>query len=101
MNGLYVGSIKDSKDLEQLGKNKITHILSVYEDPKEGLLPVSISLPRQGCLFLTCLVHFQNIKYLCIKASDHATQDIKQFFPQAIDFIHQVRINNGAVLVHW
>jgi hypothetical protein len=28
-------------------------------------------------------------------------KDIKQFFEEAIDFIHQVRINNGNVLVHW
>jgi atypical dual specificity phosphatase len=34
--GLYVGSIKDSKDAEQLSKNNITHIVSIHEDAKNG-----------------------------------------------------------------
>ena len=70
-------------------------------------------------------VFFKNITYKLFKASDHASQgkifhfywwsysnikikfcyvnlkDIKQFFEEAIDFIHNARINNGNVLVHW
>lgn len=38
--GLFVGSIRDSKDQDQLTKNGITHILSIYEDPKEGAIQV-------------------------------------------------------------
>ena len=34
--GLYLGSLKDSKDPEQLEKNQITHILSIHDDAKEG-----------------------------------------------------------------
>jgi atypical dual specificity phosphatase len=41
--GLYVGSIRDSKDKEQLTRNQITHILSIYEDPKDGGLEVKIN----------------------------------------------------------
>jgi len=47
------------------------------------------------------MLFFKNIKYKCFKASDHASQDIKQFFEEAIDFIHEARLNNGNVLVHW
>lgn len=39
--GLYVGSIRDSKDMNQLKANNITHILSVYDDAKEGNLEVT------------------------------------------------------------
>lgn len=42
--GLYVGSIRDSKDMEQIKKHKITHILSIYEDAKEGNLEVDFCL---------------------------------------------------------
>lgn len=78
--GLYVGSIRDSKDMEQIRKHGITHILSIHEDAREGT--------------------FKEIEYLCFKASDHASQDIKQFFDEAIDFIHKARLKNGCVLVH-
>ena len=36
MPGVFVGSIRDSRDLDQIKKNNITHILSIYEDPKEN-----------------------------------------------------------------
>lgn len=78
--GLFVGSIRDSKDLEQIKKHNITHIVSIHEDAKEGSI--------------------QNIEYLCFTASDNASQDIKKFFEDAIDFIHNARLNNGNVLVH-
>lgn len=41
--GLYVGSIRDSKDSEQIRKHGITHILSIHEDAKEGSIEVVIS----------------------------------------------------------
>ncbi len=47
------------------------------------------------------LVVLQDVVYKLFKASDHASQDIKQFFDEAIDFIHCARIANGNVLVHW
>ncbi|CAF1035739.1 unnamed protein product [Brachionus calyciflorus] len=78
--GLYVGNIRDGCDKEQIKNNNITHILSVHEDAKPGLM--------------------ENVKYLCIKAGDNASQDLKQYFIEAIDFIHSARVNNGNVLVH-
>lgn len=32
--GLFVGSLSDSRDKEQIRENKITHIISVIESPK-------------------------------------------------------------------
>lgn len=43
MPGIYVGSIRDSIDKEQLKKNNITHILSIHENPKERAIEVYIS----------------------------------------------------------
>lgn len=34
--GLYIGSLRDSKDKEQLERNQISHILSIHDDAKEG-----------------------------------------------------------------
>ncbi len=42
--GLFVGSIRDSRDKEQIKKNNITHILSIYEDPKESGVEVKLKL---------------------------------------------------------
>lgn len=36
IDGVYVGSIRDSRDKEQLTKYNITHILTIHEDPREG-----------------------------------------------------------------
>lgn len=80
--GLYLGSIKDSKDKTQLETNKITHILAIHDHAKNEKIPI------------------ENIKYLRYKAKDNAQENIKQFFKDAIDFIHEARINNGNVLVH-
>ena len=78
--GIYVGSIKDSLDKEQLKQNNITHILSIHENPKERAI--------------------ENVKYMCHVAGDNASQDIKKFFKESIHFIHEARVNNGNVLVH-
>lgn len=78
--GLYLGSIKDSSDAKQLETNKITHILAIHDHPKSETR--------------------EDLKYLRFNARDNAQQDIKQFFDEAIDFIHEARINNGNVLVH-
>ena len=45
MPGVFVGSIRDSKDVEQLKKNNITHILSIYEGAKEGGIEVTRLIP--------------------------------------------------------
>lgn len=77
--GLYVGNFRDAKDEEQLKQNNITHILSIHDNAKELL---------------------EDKKYLCIIASDCAAQDLSQYFPECIDFIHKARLANGGVLVH-
>lgn len=79
--GLYLGSITDSKSEKQLSDNKITHILSIHDHPA----------PRIG---------IKDIKYLNLKAKDNPQQNIRIFFEEAIDFIHEVRLNGGIVLVH-
>lgn len=79
LNGLYVGNFRDAKDEEQLKQNNITHILSIHDNAKELL---------------------EDKTYLCIIASDCAQQDLTQYFPECIDFIHKARLANGGVLVH-
>lgn len=37
-----MGSIRDSRDKEQLAKNNITHILTIHEDPREGGVDVFV-----------------------------------------------------------
>uniref|UniRef100_A0A8C7YS45 Dual specificity phosphatase 22a n=1 Tax=Oryzias sinensis TaxID=183150 RepID=A0A8C7YS45_9TELE len=34
VDGLYLGNIKDAETRESLSENSITHILSVYNNPK-------------------------------------------------------------------
>ena len=43
----------------------------------------------------------QDMKYLCIVASDTPEQPLTQFFPECIEFIHKARLENGRVLIHW
>lgn len=49
--GLYVGSIRDSKDPTQIKKYNITHILSIYEDAKKGNIEVTVSGVITSCIF--------------------------------------------------
>ena len=42
-----------------------------------------------------------NVVHKSFKAKDDAIQNISQFFAEAIEFIHNARVNNGNVLVHW
>ncbi|KAI1297144.1 Dual specificity protein phosphatase 22 [Halotydeus destructor] len=78
--GLYVGSVRDSKDQEQLRSNNITHIISIHDNPKRGVS--------------------EDVEYLCILASDKPHQNLVQYFPQCNDFIHAARISGGTVLIH-
>ena len=38
--GLYLGSLRDSRDSAQLEKNNIKNIISIHEDSKEGKFKV-------------------------------------------------------------
>ncbi|NXA55132.1 DUS15 phosphatase, partial [Nothocercus julius] len=69
----------DAKDLEQLSRNKITHIVSIHESPQPLL---------------------QEITYLRIPLPDTPEANIKKHFRECIGFIHQCRLRGGNCLVH-
>uniref|UniRef100_A0A663ND23 Dual specificity protein phosphatase 15 n=1 Tax=Athene cunicularia TaxID=194338 RepID=A0A663ND23_ATHCN len=69
----------NAKDLEQLSRNKITHIVSIHESP-QPLLQVGSRLPRPT------------------RASPHVPST--RHFKECISFIHQCRLHGGNCLVH-
>ncbi|XP_005099471.1 dual specificity protein phosphatase 6 [Aplysia californica] len=79
---LYLGSAKNSADLAQLQKYGITYILNV-----------TANVPNM-------FENEQDFKYLQIPISDHWSQNLSSFFPQAIRFIDEARNNKKGVLVH-
>ncbi|EDL06003.1 dual specificity phosphatase-like 15, isoform CRA_b, partial [Mus musculus] len=70
---------QDAKDPDQLGRNKITHIISIHESPQPLL---------------------QDITYLRISVSDTPEVPIKKHFKECVHFIHSCRLNGGNCLVH-
>lgn len=79
---LYLGSAKNSADLAQLRQYGISHILNV-----------TANVPNM----------FENeseFRYLQIPISDHWSQNLAAFFPQAIKFIDEARNKQEGVLVH-
>ncbi|KAM4842592.1 dual specificity protein phosphatase 15 [Thomomys bottae] len=77
--GLYLGNFIDAKDSDQLGRNKITHILSIHESPQPLL---------------------KDITYLRIPVADTPEVLIKKHFKECINFIHCCRLGGGNCLVH-
>uniref|UniRef100_A0AC11CZX8 Dual specificity phosphatase 15 n=1 Tax=Ovis aries TaxID=9940 RepID=A0AC11CZX8_SHEEP len=77
--GLYLRNFTDAKDTDQLGRNKITHIISIHESPQPLL---------------------QDITYLRISVADAPEVPIKKHFKECINFIHCCRLNGGNCLVH-
>uniref|UniRef100_A0A915JEU3 Dual specificity protein phosphatase 15 n=1 Tax=Romanomermis culicivorax TaxID=13658 RepID=A0A915JEU3_ROMCU len=77
--GLYVGSMFDAKNQAKLDANQITHFVSVHDSTRP---------------FDTRRL------YLCIQASDTPRQDLKDYFPMVVEFIHEARSKGGNVLVH-
>ncbi|XP_045464758.1 dual specificity protein phosphatase 22 isoform X1 [Harmonia axyridis] len=77
--GLYVGNYRDSKDANQLNKNKITHILAIHDTARR--------------------IHSDK-HYLCVMASDSPDQNLAQYFSLCNDFIHAARLRGGNVLIH-
>ncbi|XP_046289933.2 dual specificity protein phosphatase 15 isoform X4 [Marmota monax] len=71
--------LSDAKDPDQLGRNKITHIISIHESPQPLL---------------------QDITYLRIPVADTPEVPIKKHFKECISFIHCCRLNGGNCLVH-
>lgn len=79
---LYLGCAKDSTNLDILEEFGIKYILNVTPN-----------LPNL----------FENageFKYKQIPISDHWSQNLSQFFPEAISFIDEARGKNCGVLVH-
>ncbi|XP_053570639.1 dual specificity protein phosphatase 22 [Bombina bombina] len=77
--GLFIGNFKDARDIEQLHKNKITHILSIHDSARPML---------------------EGMKYLCIPASDSPNQNLIQHFKESTGFIHECRLKGEGCLVH-
>jgi protein-tyrosine phosphatase len=78
---VFIGNQRDASSKEKLMELGITHILNVTSH-----LPL----------------HFENdgIEYKRLPASDSGSQNLKQYFAEAISFIDDARDKNGKVLVH-
>jgi dual specificity MAP kinase phosphatase len=78
---LLIGNQRDAASRERLTELGVTHILNVT-----ALLPL----------------HFESdgIVYKRLPASDSGSQNLKQYFMEAIEFIDNARAANGRVLVH-
>ncbi|XP_019633944.1 PREDICTED: dual specificity protein phosphatase 7-like [Branchiostoma belcheri] len=79
---LYLGTAKDAANLDSLRKYGITHILNVTPN-----------LPNK-------FEGSETFTYKQIPISDHWSQNLSQFFPDAISFIEEARQKKTAVLVH-
>lgn len=80
--GLYLGCAKDAASEEVLSKYGITHILNVTPN-----LPNVFESDSRYC-------------YKQIPIIDHWSQNLSQFFPEAIQFIDEARSQGNGVLVH-
>jgi len=78
---LLIGNHRDASNRELLKELKVTHVLNV-----------TAQLP----------LHFESDGITCkiLAASDSGSQNLKQYFAEAIEFIDKAREVNGRVLVH-
>ncbi|XP_068603239.1 dual specificity protein phosphatase 7-like [Brachionichthys hirsutus] len=79
---LYLGCAKDSTNLDVLGQHNIKYILNVTPN-----------LPNM-------FEHDGHFRYKQIPISDHWSQNLSQFFPEAISFIDEARSKKCGILVH-
>ncbi|XP_041859756.1 dual specificity protein phosphatase 7-like [Melanotaenia boesemani] len=79
---LYLGCAKDSTNLDVLGRYNISYILNVTPN-----------LPNM-------FEHDGHFRYKQIPISDHWSQNLSQFFPEAISFIDEARSKRCGILVH-
>ncbi|CAL8250760.1 unnamed protein product [Boreogadus saida] len=79
---LYLGCAKDSTNLDVLGQHNIKYILNVTPN-----------LPNM-------FEHEGHFRYKQIPISDHWSQNLAQFFPEAISFIDEARSKQCGILVH-
>jgi len=78
---LFIGNQRDAANKERLTELGITHVMNVT-----ALLP----MPFES----------EGISYKRLPASDSGSQNLKQYFTEAIEFIDSARELNGKVLVH-
>jgi dual specificity MAP kinase phosphatase len=78
---LIIGNYRDASSLACLTSLGVTHVINV-----------TANLP----------LHFEaeGIRYLRLPASDSGSQNLRQYFAEAIDFIDAARASKGRVLVH-
>lgn len=78
---LYLGSLRDATDVEQLKKNRIQYVVSVHD--------LTARHPAH-----------EHLKVLKIQLSDCSSSDISSHFATTNRFIHAARMKHAAVLVH-
>ncbi|WKY00125.1 hypothetical protein Q1695_014749 [Nippostrongylus brasiliensis] len=78
---LFLGSLRDATDVEQLKKNRIQYVVSVHD--------LSARHPAH-----------EHLKVLRIQLSDCSSSDISSHFAATNQFIHAARLKQAAVLVH-
>ncbi|XP_070559736.1 dual specificity protein phosphatase 6-like [Ptychodera flava] len=79
---LFLGSAQDSKNMDMLSKHGIKYILNVTPN-----------IPN-------CFESEGDFKYMQIPISDHWSQNLSVFFPEAIGFIEEARQAKCGILVH-
>ncbi|KHJ90974.1 dual specificity phosphatase, catalytic domain protein [Oesophagostomum dentatum] len=78
---LYLGSLRDATDTQQLKKHRIQYVVSVHD--------LTANHPAH-----------KHLKVLKIQLSDCASADISSHFASTNQFIHAARLKQAAVLVH-
>uniref|UniRef100_A0A8D2QLJ4 Dual specificity protein phosphatase n=1 Tax=Zosterops lateralis melanops TaxID=1220523 RepID=A0A8D2QLJ4_ZOSLA len=73
--------LPDARDVEQLSKNNVTHILSIHDSARPML---------------------EGMKYLCIPNAGYIyRKKYTRHFRESIKFIHECRLAGEGCLVHW
>lgn len=78
---LFLGSLRDATDIEQLRKHHIQYVVAVHD--------LTGTHPAQ-----------EKLKVLRIQLSDCSSSDISTHFAATNQFIHAARLKRAAVLVH-
>jgi dual specificity MAP kinase phosphatase len=78
---LFIGNYRDASNRELFAELGVTHVINVT-----GTLPLSFES--------------DGIRYKRLPASDSGSQNLSQYFDEAIEFIESARATEGRVLVH-
>ncbi|VDN05243.1 unnamed protein product [Thelazia callipaeda] len=79
---LYLGSLRDANDVEQLDANEISHVVSIHE--------------LSGCANNV----LKDRDVLHIRVADASEANIREHFAETAAFIHRARLSKKSVLVH-